>query len=1426
MRTLFLFIFVFTIWATSAQEPEILTAKYQQDIFQRFDNYTTKDGLPSNSLYRVFQDCDGFIWIATDNGLSRFDGYTFVNFQTIEGDSTSISNETITAIVQDNDGYIWVGTMNGLNRLNPITGEFKRYFKENSTFLNDNWIRALYFDSDEFLWIDDSKGTLVQLHTKSYKHWKYTRESSTISNFSNHVIYETKDKTILAGGYGIQLIVVDKLNHTSTMLTDTVINNSSAINPCSDFWEDEDGYLWIANLATSMGIKDLKSGKFYCIKKLPSTYAICPDKNGAVWLGGYSGGALMYNKNTNIITYYRNSPNNQHSILGEHTLDIMCDRSGTVWFATDGGLSCIRPYKYKFPLFKHIPEIDSPSSNQITSVFQDYNGDIWLGTMDAGLFSHNLESNSFKYYRFDKDNQQTISSRYVTAIAQDKDGMLWLTLWNGYKSALNSLNKNTSIFKRYSTIDNYYWNGDVAVSQANVVTVGSWGYGICYFDRQLGDYSSMVSANTYGFPTESKVIQNLPIDKTNRMWFSNGSFISSYGILNQKFALYTPLRNEYKHVELLLKRIPHKKVDIPSHSNNWYNFTDINGNYWLIKPSSLTEYLYTTDSFQSYIFKATFIPSSIANSISGNRFWIGGTNSFYSFNLNSKQLAEIKVNSELGEIYAITETSDNNFLIGSSTGLYEATLNSINNTLEVKKVFEVPFRVISKLNNNTFLLGGDRGLYKLTNKPKSLKPVKGCENRIVYTIFKASDNCIYIGANDGMLLYTEINGIEKEWKSNPKEKGQLAGSKVMAISQASNGAIWVQTDRCISMLGKDSKTFTNYLEPSHYQTRGSLAIRLLYDSKGNLWVGETTNFGLNRIDAKTGYVEHYFNIPWDSTSLPLGEVNDIFESHNGTIWVATDNSLARFVPETNNFIRYEMRNGFTSNAFMAIQEDSKGNLWISTINGLSRFNPSTHQCDNYSWKDGLQEGDFRWGCATSLSNGQLLFGGLGGYNIFYPDSIKRNPYSPKPIISSIRIDGSIRFYSNPQHISLKYSERNIEISFSSNDFNYPENNQIDYKLEGFDNEFTNAGNNRIAKYTNLSPGNYQFILKASNNDSLWCKEPLIINISVGYPIWFRWWAIVLEISLLVGLIVLIVRLRTRMIVKQKDQLEKEVASRTEQVIAKNEEITLQRDVLSKQKDHIHKIHNQLSDSIEYAQYLQSSIYLSKDMRDEILGENFLLYLPKDKVGGDFFWAHQVNNKIVFAVVDCTGHGVPGALMGMIGFTSIKEVSQSEKVMNPSEALSILHHKVSIALSPGSGEASMVTAMDVGYCVLDRVNRKLKFAGGHIDIFIAKWIDNKKSIVEIKGDNKRVGNPLQGDLFSETEIDISVGDIIYLFSDGLSDQFNSDKNEKFSKRRVKESIEFISDFPFEVQSSLILSRYYEWKGINEQTDDITVLGVKV
>jgi len=286
------------------------------------------------------------------------------------------------------------------------------------------------------------------------------------------------------------------------------------------------------------------------------------------------------------------------------------------------------------------------------------------------------------------------------------------------------------------------------------------------------------------------------------------------------------------------------------------------------------------------------------------------------------------------------------------------------------------------------------------------------------------------------------------------------------------------------------------------------------------------------------------------------------------------------------------------------------------------------------------------------------------------------------------------------------------------------------------------------------------------------------------------------------------------------------------------EIEQQRDIVISQKDHIEKINTEITDSIRYAKYIQSSILPKADLLDSFLGEHFILNKPKDIVSGDFYWTSKIDSKIIIAAVDCTGHGVPGAFMSMLGMTLLNEIINKEYITHPGVILRRLRKEVINSLKQKNERGEQKDGMDISLCTLDPDNMKLQFAGANNPLYLIRKSNLKEAgelrceltgddrLYEIKGDMMPIGIYDRMEDFTLHEIDIFRGDSIYLFTDGFPDQFGGPDRKKLGYRQFKEQLLKNSSETMADQKKMLEKSLTDWMGANNQIDDILVIGFRI
>jgi len=297
------------------------------------------------------------------------------------------------------------------------------------------------------------------------------------------------------------------------------------------------------------------------------------------------------------------------------------------------------------------------------------------------------------------------------------------------------------------------------------------------------------------------------------------------------------------------------------------------------------------------------------------------------------------------------------------------------------------------------------------------------------------------------------------------------------------------------------------------------------------------------------------------------------------------------------------------------------------------------------------------------------------------------------------------------------------------------------------------------------------------------------------------------------------------------ELEEKVKERTLRIEKQKEEIESQRDALAEKNTMLNEAYVEIEeqkkhimDSIYYARRIQTAILPSYALLDKYFKNYFIFYMPKDIVSGDFYWMSVNSGLVMIAAVDCTGHGVPGAFMSIVGFNQLNNAVNVQKARKASDILNELNRGVIQTLNENSSETSIKDGMDMTLCVFDFKNRKLDFAGANNPIIHIR--DNVMN--KIKGDRFPIGAYVEGEtqLFANNEVKLIEGDMIYMFSDGYADQFGGPENKKFFTKRFEQLLYDIHNEPLEQQKELLKSTLYDWMGNNDQVDDILVIGIKV
>lgn len=508
----------------------------------------------------------------------------------------------------------------------------------------------------------------------------------------------------------------------------------------------------------------------------------------------------------------------------------------------------------------------------------------------------------------------------------------------------------------------------------------------------------------------------------------------------------------------------------------------------------------------------------------------------------------------------------------------------------------------------------------------------------------------------------------------------------------------------------------------------------------------------------------------------LGLVNHNFYS-NSNETVLTPN--LEFFPKGNNILKY------------------KTSYWISSSIGLIKWNYLTNELRIFDTEDGLPTNVI---FHISEKDGYLYLGTQQGLVIFNPDFQTSHFTVPKVDVTCLNVLNDNSKFLNPEsgsEIILTENQNSIKIDFTLLDFNLPEKNKFKFKFSPINDEWIEPVSGNTIIYNSLNPGTYKFELIGANSDQSWSAEPYFLTIKIVPPFYKAKWFIYLTISLFLFSLFLIGYLRNRALKNNKLLLEKIIKERTAEI----------------QEQRI-----ELLDSINYAKRLQRAIFVGQETLSAELANSFIYYKPKDKISGDFFWIGKLKEHLVVFAGDCTGHGVPGAMLSIIGTSLLNKIVYEELVLDPGEILTrlnyLFYHQLNLK------ESNIRDGMDASLLVLNNNNKNVMFAGAKQDSILI--VNNQ--IQEIKGHRISIGEN-DTNQFATTHIDYSPNRTFYLYSDGAKDQFGGELNKKFSSARLKKLLFNNHSMPFNEQAKTISSAIKEWRGERVQTDDILVIGLR-
>jgi PAS domain S-box-containing protein len=794
-----------------------------------------------------------------------------------------------------------------------------------------------------------------------------------------------------------------------------------------------------------------------------------------------------------------------------------------MWFATQDGLN--RYDGYGFKVFTYKPGVPNCLSNNfVYSIVEGPDRMLWIGTGD-GLNLLDLSTEKFTYFRHLSEDPNSLGHNYTRTLYIDSSGILWIGTYGG---GLDRFDKHSKTFRHYRHNPNdphsisHHSVNTIIEDEKGTPWIGTAGGGFNRFDSQMERFARYLHDPNNPNSLSSDNISCMAVDGKGNLWI--GTWGGGLNRFNRDTHHFTIYRHEPEDPNSLS-------------SNTIYSLLfSSTGELWIGTRNGLNLFDPVSKRFTHYKNK----PDN-PNSLNDDRIlslfqdrtgdtWIGTASSGIN-RFDCGKMGFFLYRSEPGNPNSLSANNTYAFYEEDSRVLWIGTRGGGLNRLDRR--------------SNTF------ECYK--NEPGN--PFSLSHNE-VNAVYRDSTGILWIGTfGGGLNRFIEKRSQFIRYMMNPQTPGSLDGNYTSCIFEDSSNVLWIGTmDGGLNRFDRETDCFISYKkEPGNPSGLSSNFIRTIHeDPSGFLWIG-TQGGGLNRFDKTVNRFIHYRHIEGNPNTLCSDMILAFHQDREGIFWIGTAGmGLNRFDPTTRQFTHFTHKDGLPDNTIYAILEDDHGSLWLSTNRGLSKFNPAARSFRNYDVNDGLQSNEFNFNAAFKSKSGEMFFGGVNGFNAFYPDKIQDNPHIPPVVITGFKLfNKSIgigdrhsgrsiltKSIMDTDAITLSYKDSVFSFEYTALNYEMAKKNQYAYIMEGFETEWNDVGTRRFATYTNLPSGEYVFKVKGSNNDGTWNEEGVSLKITITPPFWNTWG---FKLSgLLVGLLVIITfyKIRIHNIHKRSMQLEK------------------------------------------------------------------------------------------------------------------------------------------------------------------------------------------------------------------------------------------------------------------------------------------------
>ncbi|MDG1477440.1 MAG: two-component regulator propeller domain-containing protein, partial [Vicingaceae bacterium] len=859
---------------------------------------------------------------------------------------------------------------------------------------------------------------------------------------------------------------------------------------------------------------------------------------------------------------------------------------------------------------------------------------------------------------------------------------------------------------------------------------------------------------------------------------------------------------EFDHTGNLLIGMEEKGVAIYDISSkkiaaipNW-DFGNLNhflirkeGEIWIsTKRKGVVKLNYVSDS--DYQYKNYQVKDGLGNNRTNNIFkdnegniWIPSKEGISQFTGNLFEILNTNEGLVSNQVYSFIIDSQDRYWVASVKGLIimnksvDGTFTS-QEMLSNDKYVNHTFTSLYQSDDTTVWVGTyGHGVYKFNTATLDYK-IFNSENSLSNNnviSITGDDKNVWFSTSGGGVNYIDKFSKENEFKNYSKEDG-LGSNYTYLAYKDSKGRVWFANEGGgVSLLENGELTTVE-----GFDTLSNVVYGIVEDGLKNIWF-TTANQGLIKFNGKK------YQQFTTKEGLITNSFNSITVDNNGNCVLASNEGITIYNVKTNRFSNYREDEGvaYLEPNLNAIYKDNNGIVWISTNNGIVKYN--------------------------TLANEE------------------NKPKVKVYITKKQTLENNLTDSTN----ILSYNENHLIFNYIGLWYKTPENIVYRYKIEGHDIDWIYAQKSLTATYSGLPPGKYVFKVEASIDQDNWKDaQPDQFYFEIEAPFWQKWWFILIAVFIIVVSFYSFMKIRVANLKKSEEKLKDEVKKRTA-------EISKQKDELENNKDIIEQKNKDIMDSIHYAKRIQLAILPPKKFVKVHFPDSFVFFKPKDVVAGDFYWFEEWENKIYFAAADCTGHGVPGAMVSVVCNNALNRSVREYGLADPGNILCKAREIVIQEFEKSDEEVK--DGMDIALCSLEE--NVLKYAGAHNPLWlirhkdlgpidgvsdenVRKFESNNFIIYEIKANKQPIGKFFDPKPYTTHTMKVQKGDSIYIFSDGYVDQFGGKKGKKFKAKAFRELLLSIQTKSMDEQQQIITDNFISWMGDLEQIDDVCVIGVKI